>query len=120
LNVYARQFDYELAEIPPAEAKSWLDMKIPAVAAGYWSAYRFTPQDFARWVAVGIRGAPIAAYWRRAGFAPEEAVTWIQQGLPPVIAREWAAAGFDPVRTVAMLQRGITEPSKAPRNRGEE
>ena len=117
LNVYAKQFDYELAEIPSAEAKAWFDMKIPAVAAGYWRAYRFTPQDFARWISVGVRGAPIAAYWRRAGFGPDEAVTWIKQGIPPMIAREWSAAGFDASRTVAMIQRGITEPTKAPRNR---
>lgn len=117
LNVYAKQFDYELAEFPSAEAKAWFDMKIPAVAAGYWYAYRFTPQDFARWISVGVRGAPIAAYWRRAGFGPDEAVTWIKQGIPPMIAREWSAAGFDASRTVTMLQRGITEPTKAPRNR---
>lgn len=117
LNVYAKQFDYELAEIPSAEARAWFDMKIPAVAAGYWFAYQFTPNEFARWASVGVRGAPIAAYWRRAGFIPEEAVTWIQKGLPPMIAREWSAAGFNAERTVAMLQRGITEPTKAPRNR---
>jgi hypothetical protein len=117
LNVYAKQFDYELAEIPSADAKAWFDMKIPAVAAGYWYAYRFTPQDFGRWISVGVRGAPIAAYWRRAGFGPDEAVTWIKQGIPPMIAREWSAAGFDASRTVAMIQRGITEPTKAPRNR---
>ena len=117
LNVYAKKFDYELAEIPSAEAKAWFDMKIPAVAAGYWRAYRFSPEDFAHWISVGVRGAPIAAYWRRAGFGPDEAVTWIKQGIPPMIAREWSAAGFDASRTVTMLQRGITEPTKAPRNR---
>jgi hypothetical protein len=117
LNVYAKQFDYELAEIPPAEAKAWFDMKIPAVAAGYWCAYRFIPEDYLRWASVGIRGAPIAAYWRRAGFIPEEAVTWIQQSIPPMVAVEWARAGFDAARAAGMLQRGITEPTKAPRNR---
>jgi hypothetical protein len=115
--VYSKEFTYELAEIPPKEAQGWFNMKIPAVAAGYWYAYRFTPQDCALWGSVGIRGAPLAAYWRRAGFAPEAAVQWIQQGVPPMIAVEWARAGFDAQRAVAMLQKGITDPSKAPRNR---
>ena len=117
LNVYSREFTYELAEIPPQAAKAWLNMKVPAVAAGYWYAYNFTPEDYLRWASVGIRGAPLAAYWRRARFDPEDAVQWIQQGVPPMIAIEWARAGFDAGRTVAMLQRGITDPSKAPRNR---
>ena len=117
LNVYSREFTYDLAEIPPHAAKPWLDMNVPAVAAGYWYAYNFTPQDYARWASVGIRGAPLAAYWRRARFDPENAVEWIQQGIPPMIAIEWARAGFDAGRTVAMLRRGITDPSKAPRNR---
>ncbi len=117
LNIYSKEFTYELAEIPPHEAQPWLDMSVPAVAAGYWFAYRFTPQDYVRWASIGIRGAPLAAYWRRARFDPEEAAQWIQQGIPPMIAIEWARAGFDAGRTVAMLQRGITDPNKAPRNR---
>lgn len=117
LHVYSKEFTYELAEIPAHAAKPWLDMNVPAVAAGYWFAYNFTPQDYVRWASVGIRGAPLAAYWRRARFDPEDAVQWIQQGIPPMIAIEWARAGFDAGRTVAMLQRGITDPSKAPRNR---
>jgi len=121
LNIYSKEFSYELAEIPPQAAKPWLEMMVPAVAAGYWYAYNFTPQDYLRWASVGIRGAPLAAYWRRARFDPEDAVQWIQQGIPPMIAIEWARAGFDAGRTVAMLQRGITDPTKAPRNRdGEE
>ncbi|MEN9845824.1 MAG: hypothetical protein RIS36_971 [Pseudomonadota bacterium] len=117
INIYSKEFSYELAEIPPHAAKPWLGMNVPAVAAGYWFAYNFTPQDYARWASVGIRGAPLAAYWRRAKFDPEDAVQWIQQGIPPMVAIEWARAGFDAGRTVAMLQRGITDPSKAPRNR---
>jgi len=117
LNIFSKQFDYELAEIPAPEAQPWFDMRIPAVAAGYWHAYRFTPVDYARWASVGIRGAPLAAYWRRARFDPESAVDWIQKGIPPMMAMEWARAGFDAGRAVAMLQRGITDPSKAPRNR---
>jgi hypothetical protein len=117
LNVYAKQFDYELAEIPTQEARPWLDMKIPAVAAGYWHAYRFSPEDYARWASVGIRGAPLAAYWRRARFHPEDAMDWIQKGIPPMVAMEWARAGFDAGRAVAMMQRGIVDPTRAPRNR---
>lgn len=117
LNVYAKLFDYDLAEIPSAEAKPWLDMNIPAVAAGYWHAYKFTPQDYVRWASVGIRGAPLAAYWRRARFHPEDAMEWIQKGIPPMVAMEWVRAGFDAGRAVAMMQRGILDPSKAPRNR---
>lgn len=117
LNVYAKQFDYELAEIPAHEAKPWLDMKVPAVAAGYWHAYKFTPQDFARWASVGIRGAPLAAYWRRARFDPEDAVEWIQTGITPMVAMEWARAGFDAGRAVAMMRKGIVDPTRAPQNR---
>jgi hypothetical protein len=76
LNIYSKEFSYELAEIPAHMAKPWLDMMVPAVAAGYWHAYNFTPQDYARWASVGIRGAPLAAYWRRARFDPEDAVQW--------------------------------------------
>jgi len=120
LNIFAKQFDYRLAEIPPQDAQPWLDMRIPAVAAGYWHAYRFTPQDYARWASVGIRAAPLAAYWRRARFDPENAMEWIQQGIPPMMALEWARAGFDAGRTVAMLQRGITDPIKAQQTRRDE
>ena len=117
LNVYAKQFDFELAEIPAQRARPWLEMRIPAVAAGYWYAYGFDPQDYARWASVGIRGAPLAAYWRRARFHPEDAMDWIQQGIPPMVAMEWARAGFDAGRAVAMMRRGIVDPTRAPRNR---
>jgi hypothetical protein len=116
LNIYARDFSYELAEIPPDHARAWIDRKIPAVAAGYWYAYRFNPDECLRWVAIGVRGAPMAAYWRRAGFEAEAAVGWIQHSIPPMVARIWALAGFDPARTASFLQRGIADPAQAPKN----
>jgi len=115
LNIYAKEFSFELAEIPSEHALAWRDRKIPAVAAGYWYAYRFSPDECLRWVAVGVRGAPMAAYWRRAGFEPEAAVGWIQYAIPPMLARAWALAGFDPPRTASLLQRGITDPAQAPK-----
>jgi len=120
LNIYAKDFSFELAEIPLEEAQPWIDSRIPAVAAGYWHAYRFTPQDYMRWASVGIRAAPLAAYWRRARFDPEDAIQWIQHGLPPMVAVEWARAGFDAGRAVAMMQRGITDPRQAPKSGREE
>lgn len=117
LNIYEKDFSFQLAEIPLGEAQPWIENRIPAVAAGYWHAYRFTPQDYIRWASVGVRAAPLAAYWRRARFDPEDAVQWIQHGLPPMVALEWARAGFDAGRAVAMLQRGITHPIQAPQNR---
>jgi hypothetical protein len=116
LNVYAKEFTYDLAQIPHDEAQEWIDNNIPAVAAGYWRAYEFMPQDFLDWKSVGITGAPLAANWRRAQFSPPEAIEWIKEGLTPSIAIIWRAAGFeDPARVAALLQRGVTDPAKAPR-----
>lgn len=114
LNVYAKEFTYELAEIPRDEAEYWIEKRIPAVAAGYWRAYEFSPDDFLEWKGLGITGAPLAANWRRAQFSPQEAIEWIKEGLTPAIAIPWREAGFEPARVVAMLQRGITDPSRAP------
>lgn len=116
LNVYAKEFTFDLAEIPRDEAQSWIEKRISPVAAGYWRAYEFTPDDFLEWKSLGITGAPLAANWRRAKFAPQEAVAWIKEGLTPAIAIPWRAAGFEPTRVVAMLRRGITDPSRAPQH----
>ena len=114
LNVYSKEFTYEMAEIPADEAAPWIDNRIPAVAAGYWRAYEFTPEDFLEWRGLGISGAPIAANWRRAQFEPREAIEWIKQGLAPGISTIWRNAGFTPERALAMLDRGITDPARAP------
>lgn len=116
LNVFAKNFSFELAEIDPREARKWAAKNIPAVAAGFWYAYHFSPDDYFRWLSVGIRGAPLAAYWRRANFEPEEAVKWIQHGLPPSIAETWARAGYDPERAILHLQKGINQPGRASHN----
>jgi hypothetical protein len=118
LNVYSKQFTYELAEIPRDEAELWISKKIPAVAAGYWRAYAFSPDDLLEWGQVGINGAPLASTWRQAGFYPESAVRWIREGIPPAIAVVWERAGFEPPRTAALLRRGITDPAKAPEASG--
>jgi hypothetical protein len=116
LNVYAKDFTFELAEIPREQALEWIDNQIPAVAAGYWRAYDFSAQDFLEWKNVGVTGAPLAANWRRAQFTPTEAIEWIKEGLTPSIAIVWRDAGFeDPARVSAMLRRGVTDPAKAPR-----
>jgi hypothetical protein len=115
LNVYSKEFTFELAEISPDEAQPWIEERIPAVAAGYWRAYELTPEDFIEWKALGITSAPIAANWRRAQFDPKEAVEWIKQGLAPSVALVWRNAGFEPARALSMLQRGISDPSRAPR-----
>jgi len=118
LNVYSKEFTYELAEIPRDEAELWIAKRIPAVAAGYWRAYAFSPDDLVEWSQVGINGAPLAATWRRAGFLPESAVRWIREGIPPYLAKEWDHAGFEPPRAAALLRRGVTDPAKAPEARG--
>jgi hypothetical protein len=118
LNVYAKEFTFELAEIPRDEAQTWIEKRIPAVAAGYWRAYEFTPEDLLEWKSLGITGAPLAANWRRAQFSPQEAIEWIKEGLTPAIAIPWRKAGFEPARVVSMLQRGITDPARAPRYEG--
>lgn len=114
LNVYAKEFTFDLAEIPVHEASTWQKHGIPAVAAGYWRAYEFSPEEFLEWRSVQITGAPLAANWRRAQFTPTEAIEWITQGLPPSMAIPWRAAGFTPERSAALINRGITDPSRAP------
>lgn len=114
INVFSKEFTFELAEIPREEAQQWIDNKIPAVAAGYWRAYGFSPQDYMEWGRLGISGAPLAANWRRANFAPEEAIKWIREGIAPVLAIQWRNASFEAPRAASMLRRGITDPSKAP------
>jgi hypothetical protein len=115
LNVFAKEFTYQLAEFAPGEADEWIASRIPAVAAGYWRAYGFAPQDFLDWKAQGITGAPLAANWTRAGFGPEEAIEWIKEGIPPMLAVPWRAAGFAPQRAATMISRGVTDPARAPK-----
>lgn len=120
LNVYQKAFTYELAEIPLQIQDEWTQHKIPAVAAGYWIAYEFSPEEFLAWSNVGITGAPLAANWRRANFTPEESIEWMKEGLPPSYAVPWRAAGFQPARAAQMLRRGVTDPAKAPQGEGTE
>jgi hypothetical protein len=114
LNVYSKEFTFALAGFSAGEAQAWIDNRIPPVAAGYWHAYRFSPEDYFRWATIGVRGAPLAAYWRRAGFEPDNAAAWIEQGVPPMFAAQWAQAGFSPERAINLMRRGITDPNKAP------
>ena len=114
LNVYSKEFTFELAEIPRDEADLWISKRIPAVAAGYWRAYAFSPDDLLEWRQVGINGAPLAGMWRQAGFDPQTAVRWIREGISPAIAVVWDRAGFEPPRVAALLRRGVTDPAKAP------
>jgi len=120
LNVYSKEFSFELAEIPKDEAQAWVDLRIPAVAAGYWRAYNFGAEEFMEWRNMGITGAPVAANWRRARFSPREAVGWMREGIPPVLASQWLSSGLEPARVAALLRRGITDPSKAPRSSRED
>jgi hypothetical protein len=114
LHVFAKEFSFEMAEISKQDAAPWEKANIPPIAAGYWRAYGFTPQEFKVWADLGITGAPLAANWRRVGFKPEDASIWIQQGIVPALAKEWRAAGFGAERTAAMLRRGISDPKRAP------
>jgi len=116
LNVYAKEFTYDLAEIPREEAELWIGRQIPAVAAGYWRSYGFSPDEFLEWRRLGVNGAPLAANWRRANFGPEAAIAWIKEGISPVIASQWRSSGLEPPRVAALLKRGITDPAKAPRS----
>ncbi len=114
LNVYSKEFTFGLAGFTDGEAQPWKDSQIPPVAAGYWHAYRFAPEDYFRWASIGIRAAPLAAYWRRAGFEPEAAAPWLAEGIPPMYAAQWAQAGFPPDRAASYIRRGIADPAKAP------
>jgi hypothetical protein len=116
LNVYAKQFSFDLAEIPRDEEQLWMRRQIPAVPAGYWRAYGFSPEDFLEWRSLGITGAPLAANWRRANFSPQESIPWIREGIPPSLATAWRPSGTEPARVAALLRRGITDPSQAPRS----
>ena len=114
LNVYSKEFTFALAGFSAGEAQPWIDNRIPPVAAGYWHAYRFGPEDYFRWATIGVQGAPLAAYWRRVGFEPENAAAWIEQGIPPMLAAQWARAGSTPERAITLMRKGITDPSEAP------
>jgi len=116
LNVFAKEFTYQLAEFDPGEADNWIANRIPAVAAGYWRAYGFSPEDFLDWKAKGITGAPLAANWTRARFSADEAIEWIKEGIPPMLAVPWRAAGFEASRAATLISRGVTDPARAPRS----
>ncbi len=115
LNRFSREFTYDMADFSPEEAREWEAAQVPALTAGYWRAYQFTPQELYFWAQSGISSAPLAALWRRANFVPDEAIRWIQEGIAPIVATTWRAAGFDPPRTLALIRRGFTDPTKAPR-----
>jgi hypothetical protein len=115
LNVFSKEFTYEMVDFNPGEADDWRSNKVSAVAAGYWRAYGFGPEDFLDWKRHGITGAPLAANWARFGFTADQAIEWINEGVPPMIALMWRSAGFQPKRAAIMLSRGIIDPAKAPR-----
>ncbi len=120
LNLLAKEFTFELAEIPREEAQEWSAAQLPAAVAGFWRAYGFGPRDYFEWARNGVTGAPLAANWRRARFFPDEAAPWIREGIAPVLATLWKSHGFDAPRAAALLRRGETDPSKAPRYDKEE
>jgi hypothetical protein len=115
INALQKKFTYELSDLDSDSAAEWSANKIPAVAAGYWYAYGFSPQDFLNWKAQGITGATLAANWTRAGFGAEEAVSWMSEGIPPMLAGPWREAGFQPARAAALIARGVVDPKRAPR-----
>ena len=112
LNVYAKQFTFELAEIPREIARPWSDNGVPAFAAGYWYAYGLSVDEFAQWSSIGIRSAPIAASWKRVRFAAQEAAEWMQRGIHPLLAMQWKKYGFSAEDALTNLRLGITDPSK--------
>jgi hypothetical protein len=119
-NVFSKEFTFEKAEISQEEAAPWIAKQIPAVAAGYWRAYGFSPDDFVAWGSFGIQAAPLAAGWRRVRFTPQEAVEWMKEGVAPMLAAPWRAAGFDPQRAGSLIRRGVTDPARAPKAEAEE
>jgi hypothetical protein len=119
-NVFSKEFTFEKAEFSQDEAAPWVSKQIPAVAAGYWRAYGFSPDEFLMWSSIGIPAAPVAAGWRRARFAPQDAIEWIREGVSPAFAEPWRAAGFEPQRAASLIRRGITDPSRAPKPTSED
>jgi hypothetical protein len=120
LNVFFKEFTWEMAEFSRGEAQEWENQRIPPVAAGYWRAYRLTPADFLDWQRHQISAAPVAANWMRAGYNPDLAIPWIKEGFAPSLALIWDKAGFEPAKAASFVRRGIMDPSKAPdRNRGD-
>jgi len=115
LNVYAKEFTFDLAEFSKEEAMPWIKAQIPPIAAGYWRAYHFSPDDLLAWNRVGVSGAPLAAHWHRNYFNPDVAVRWIREGFSPELALPWYKAGFEAPRAAAMIKRGVTDPAKAPK-----
>jgi hypothetical protein len=120
LNVYSKELSFELAEFSKDEAQGWINLRVPAVAAGYWRAYNFGPEEFLEWQSMGITSAPLAANWRRARFSPREAVGWVREGIPPVLASQWQSTKLEPARVAALLRKGITDPAQAPRSSRED
>lgn len=120
LNAFSKDFTFEMAEFTQGDADEWSTYQIPAVMAGYWRAYDFTPEQCNEWSELGIIAAPLAANWRRAEFEPAHALEWIKEGFTPALALQWNNAGFEPARAAALLRRGITDPAQAPRAGGAE
>jgi hypothetical protein len=114
LNVYAKQFSFDHAEIPREAARPWIDSGVPAFAAGYWHAYGLSADDFAQWASFGIQSAPVAASWIRARFTAQDALEWMRRGIPPLLAMQWRRYGFSAEVALTNLRQGITDPTKAP------
>lgn len=113
LNSFVKKFDYEHSELPAALAKPWKDQAIPASVAGYWIAYKLTPEETKQWTDLGLSNASLAANWKRSGFTPSDAISWANEGLAPAIARVWKEAGFDAARAAQFVARGVLTPDRA-------
>jgi hypothetical protein len=120
LNAFSKDFTWEMSEMSRAEAEPWHSAGISPVAAGYWRAYDFEPEDFHDWGRHNIVAAPLAANWRRAGYGPDSAIPWITEGFAPVLARVWDKAGFEPKKAAAFVRRGVMDPAKAPKYQSSE
>lgn len=92
------------------EEQEWLPSGLPPVAAGYWRAHLFSPQEAAQWASLGVTDAPTAFTWREHGFTAPVAIEWLRAGFAPGVAQRWAQAHYEPEDAREYLEQGITDP----------
>ena len=72
LHVYSKTFSFELAEFQKEEAQGWVDLRVPAVAAGYWRE-GIPPVVALQWQSTSLEPPRVAALLRRGITDPAKA-----------------------------------------------
>lgn len=103
-------FSYEAAKIEPNEARLWERIDVPAIEAGYWRAYGFSPDNSVVWKKEGFLNPLHACEWATIGVDPKTSSDWLKCRFSPLEALNWIAANYSPEEALESIKKGVLSP----------